>query len=294
MTDMKCRQYCFLLLTVILMVACDPSNHPIFPEDLFPQYEYDGETAPGTPLGYISPELIWEDEEDEGTEITSVNVTIIGSDGHAKTLSFNSPEEVAEYIQQLPEGEYDLLVTVNMTPEGGYILENDVVSLLDASASPDQAFFSINHVVLKGGTVTIVECPLQRLLSRLTINLTGEPEGTVVSVQVEHVAQNVALTQKNQDGSYGVPSETGTTVVLPGQGTLMPTAAGYSRTTICITVTVPDGRVIPITVDAPGMEMGKEYQIDLMFSDISADIELSTITINDWAEGWTVNEDQTL
>lgn len=251
-------------------------------------------TIGGNGVGFIAPHLIWDDVSDEGSTIDNIHFSIRNSGGEFRAADFSSARDAASWLEQLPQGGYDILVTVDMTSADGYLFEDEVVSLADASSSPRQSYFAFTHVAVVADEISVPDFKLRRLLAQVCVNLTGAPDGTVVSMNVEHVAQSVALSQKDAFGLYGLPSVLETSVTLPEKGTLMATASGYSRTSVFITVSTVDGRVIPVTIDTPRMELGEKYQIKLDFSDISADIDLHVITISDWEEGWIVNQDQTL
>ena len=158
---------------MMLLTACYHDKHE------FTLNEYDGK-----PVGYVTPQLLWEDEADADAaaigSIDNLSFQVQGSSGVSRARSFSSIEESADWLQQLPAGEYDILVTADMDEPSGYILtatgtpaENMLtptsVSLKDAASSPRQAWYAVTHVTIREDEITVAEYQLQRLLPTLTV-----------------------------------------------------------------------------------------------------------------------------
>ena len=293
-------------LLVFFLTACYHDKHEFQPN------EYDG-----TPVGYVTPQLVWEDEADTVATgaVNELSIHVKGGNGVSRARSFSSIEESADWLQQLPAGEYDILVTADMDEPSGYILtatgapaENmltpTTVSLRDAASSPRQSWYAVTHVTVREDEITVAEFKLQRLLPTLTVNVTGVPSGTTIAVTVEQVAESVLLTEKDEGGRYGViqPSVTkadfgllqpaatvpdGSAVGMEKR--LMPTAAGQSRSLLRITTTEADGTVLTSTADCPRMELGRYYTLDFQYTVLSPYMRFEAMTINDWTEGWTIS-----
>ena len=290
---------------MMLLTACYHDKHELIPNE-----------NEGQPVGYVAPQLLWEDEADEPaiTSIDALSFWIQGSDGGNRTREFGSVEESADWLQQLPAGEYDILVTADMDEPSGYVLtatgtpaENMLtptsVSLRDAASSPRQSWYAVTHVTIREEEITVAEFKLQRLLPTLTVNVTGVPAGTKVAVAVEQVAESVLLTEKDANGRYGViqsaetkadfglltpAADDATTFRLDGKR-LMPTAASQSRSLLRITTTEADGNVLVSTADCPRMELGRYYTLDFQYAVLSPYMRFEAMTINDWTEGWTIS-----
>ena len=288
-----------------LLCACYHDQHEFTPN------EYDGK-----PVGYVTPQLLWEDEADAAAigSINALSFQVQGANGVSRARSFSSIEESADWLQQLPAGEYDILVTVDMDEPSGYVLVSSgspagnlltptSVSLRDAASSPRQSWYAVTHVTIREDEITVAEFKLQRLLPTLTVNVTGVPAGTKVAVAVEQVAESVLLTEKDANGRYGVIQSTetkadfglltpaaddATTLRLDGKR-LMPTAASQSRSLLRITTTETDGNVLVTTADCPRMELGKYYTLDFQYAALAPYMRFEAMTINDWTEGWTIS-----
>ena len=69
----------------------------------------------------------------------------------------------------------------------------------------------------------------------------------------------------------------------------MPTASGQSRCYLTLSVTTPDGTRLTYLADAPRMECGRAYVVELDYTKLRPYMLLSAFTINDWTEGWTIS-----
>ena len=302
---MKMKTIFMALTAMMLLTACYHDKHEFTPN------EYDGK-----PVGYVTPQLLWEDEADAAAigSINALSFQVQGANGVSRARSFSSIEESADWLQQLPAGEYDILVTADMDEPSGYILtatgapsENMLVptsvSLKAPASSPRQSWYAVTHVTIREEEITVAEFKLQRLLPTLTINVTGVPAGTTVAIAVEQVAESVLLTEKDANGRYGViqsaetkadfglltpAADDATTLCLDGKR-LMPTAASQSRSLLRITTTEADGTVLTSTADCPRMELGHYYTLDFQYAVLSPYMRFEAMTINDWTEGWTIS-----
>jgi hypothetical protein len=68
----------------------------------------------------------------------------------------------------------------------------------------------------------------------------------------------------------------------------LPTSREKKNCTIVLEVRLA-GTTNRFLVEAPRMECGRKYTVDLDFNDLSPDMHLDAFTINDWEEGWTYN-----
>lgn len=294
----------FMALTaMMLLTACYHDKHEYTPN------EFDGK-----PVGYVTSQLLWEDEADAAAigSINALSFQVQGANGVNRARSFSSIEESADWLQQLPAGEYDILVTADMDEPSGYILtatgapsENMLVptsvSLKAPASSPRQSWYAVTHVTIREEEITVAEFKLQRLLPTLTINVTGVPAGTTVAIAVEQVAESVMLTDKDANGRYGVPMANQTaadfgTLATVADGSafgmekrLMPTAASQSHSLLRITTTEADGNVLVSTADCPRMELGHYYTLDFQYAALAPYMRFEAMTISDWQEGWTIS-----
>lgn len=246
--------------------------------------------------GSVAVALRWEQAGDAGTPIHSLTFSVGGF-----TKAYASAEEAASDLLQLPAGEYDILVTANMTEADGYLLSGmpatraglpEVrVSLRDPASNTSQAWFGVARASVREGEVTVVETKLQRLLSTLTVNIANLPEGTVITRTLSNVAGEVILTAQDGGGRYGVPgSGTVPDITLPGGAVnLLPTASGAQRCILTLGITSAAGIPLTVVCDAPRTEPGKGYTLDLDYNTLQPYMYISPSSISSWADGWTVS-----
>ena len=302
---------------MLLLTACYHDQHELQPN------QYDGK-----PVGYLTPLLLWDDPADAGTTTTidDIRFTVSGTGGTTVAHNFTDTESAAEWLQQLPVGDYDLLVTVDMDEAHGYLLQNvgtdtrsttradeatvttalpdTRVSLSQPSSSPRQSWYAVTHATVREDEITVAEFHLQRLLSELSVIVSNVPTGAAITASVERVARDVLLTHRDGQGRYGVADREDYMTVSLGalaadpadaatlrhdDHTLMPTAGGQERCYLTLSVTTPDGTLLTYMADAPRMECGKAYVVELDYTKLRPYMLLTAFTINDWTEGWTIS-----
>ena len=327
---------------LLLLCSCYHDQHELQPN------QYDGK-----PVGYLTPLLLWEDQSDGNSAIDDIRFTVSGTGGTTVANRFNNTATAADWLQQLPVGDYDVLVTVDMDEAHGYVLENAAtrgttragtlsttragtlsttragdatvttalpdtrVSLADPSSSPRQSWYAVTHATVREDEITVAEFRLQRLLSELTVIVSNVPTGAAITASVERVARDVLLTHRDGLGRYGVPasdgfltvtlgaltaaatvpdgSPSGPAATVPGGSavgatrTLMPTAGGQPRCYLSLTVTTPEGTPLTYMADAPRMECGRAYVVELDYTKLRPYMLLSAFTINEWTDGWTIS-----
>ncbi len=254
------------------------------------------EKSDGT--GSVAAALRWEQPGDAGTPVHGLTCSIGGF-----TKVYASAEELASGFLQLPAGEYDILVTANMAASDGYVLDGlpatraDGVlpevkaSLKDPASNPAQAWFGVAHAHVKEGDVSIVDLALQRLLCTLTVNVANLPSGTTVAVSPTNAAGEVLLTSQDGSGRYGEPgSGIIGDIIIPGHAVkLLPTASGQERCFLTLRFTPVAGIPLTVDCDAPRMETGRSYTLDLDYTKLKPCIYISSGSISPWEDGWTVS-----
>lgn len=297
---------------MLLLTACYHDQHEETPSEYGDQ-----------PVGYLTPQLIWDDQGDANSAIDDIRFTVSGTGGTTVAHNFTDTESAAEWLQQLPVGDYDLLVTVDMDEANGYILENadtrsmtradeelhtalpdTRVSLAEPSSSPRQSWYAVTHATVKADEITVAEFHLQRLLSELTVIVHNVPTGAAITASVERVARDVLLTHRDGQGRYGVADREDYMTVSLGalaadpadaatlrhdDHTLMPTAGGQERCYLALSVTTPDGTRLTYLADAPRMECGRTYVVELDYTKLRPYMLLEAFTINEWTEGWAIS-----
>ena len=298
---------------MMLLTACYHDQHEEMPSEYGDQ-----------PVGYLTPLLLWEDQADAGAAIDDIRFTVSGTGGTTVTQRFDNTETAADWLQQLPVGDYDVLVTVDMDEAHGYVLENAAtrgttradeatvttalpdtrVSLAEPSSSPRQSWYAVTHATVKEDEITVAEFRLQRLLSELSVIVSNVPTGAAITASVERVAHDVLLTHRDGQGRYGVADREDYLTVSLGalaadpadaatlrhdDHTLMPTVGGQERCYLTLSVTTPEGTRLTYVADAPRMECGRAYVVELDYTKLRPYMLLSAFTINDWTEGWTIS-----
>ena len=298
---------------MMLLTACYHDQHEEVPSEYGDQ-----------PVGYLTPLLLWDDPADAGTTTTidDIRFTVSGTGGTTVANRFNNTEAAADWLQQLPVGDYDLLVTVDMDEANGYILENagtrattradeelhtalpdTRVSLAEPSSSPRQSWYAVTHATVREDEITVAEFRLQRLLSELSVIVHNVPTGAAITASVERVASDVLLTHRDGQGRYGVADREDYLTVSLGalaadpadaatlrhdDHTLMPTAGGQERCYLSLSVTTPEGTRLTYLADAPRMECGRTYVVELDYTKLRPYMLLEAFTINDWTDGWAI------
>ena len=297
---------------MMLLTACYHDQHEEMPSEYGDQ-----------PVGYLTAQLVWDDPADANSAIDDIRFTVSGTNGTTVTHNFTDTESAADWLQQLPVGEYDLLVTVDMDEAHGYVLENAAtrgttradeelhtalpdtrVSLAEPSSSPRQSWYAVTHATVREDEIAVAEFHLQRLLSEISVIVSNVPTGAAITASVERVASDVLLTHRDGQGRYGVADREDYMTVSLGalaadpadaatlrhdDHTLMPTAGGQERCYLSLNVTTPDGTRLTYLADAPRMECGRAYVVELDYTKLRPYMLLSAFTINDWTEGWTIS-----
>lgn len=252
----------------------------------------------------VSVALMWQDEEDAGTPISDVRLWMYTADGTPTgDYHYTDPREVAKQLWPLAAGEYRFVATANLVEP--FTVDNDTdgrpfISLSDASASPAHAWYGAVDVTYGALGVQRVVMPLTRILSELTVIITGTPDGMVFTGTVDNAATGIYPTEKKADGSFGTISRQSVSVNIPEttaqSGTirtetlrLMPTVNGANQTTLSFQLRNSAGSTNYFTISAPLMNIGGKYLIELNYDEMTPFIYLSPITIDGWTEGWVVN-----
>ena len=252
------------------------------------------------PVGYVAASFQWDQAGDASEAIHDITLSFGGSSASV-SKNYKGIVDVAGTLVQLPVGDYDILVTANMTEADGYILtglpatKTDLgsikVSLKNPASSPEQAWYGVTHVTVREDAISVVQITLSRLLSTLALGIDNLPSGADVVLTLSNVAKNVDLTAKDDGGKYGLPSTelVGDLNIPMGTNRLLPTASGKDRCMLTLDITTPAGINLTALCDAPCMEVGKTYTLNLDYNTLKPYMYITSYSISDWENGWTVS-----
>lgn len=280
----------FFILCSSLFISCDNDPH-------------EGEHGLAIALG-------WQDEADKGTVINDLRLWIYKENGEpVDEYRYDNARDIASRLYELPAGDYVLVAAANLvepfTVEEGIgngvkPYEGLMFALSDADASPAHAYYGVTEVSVQGDGVEQTSISLRRVLAELDVTIEGVPDGTRLAVSVTDAATALLPACKDADGEYGVTINRTETVTLPEaiavDGTLstvtmrlMPTATDNNRSHLHFLLTFADGTVQEFDADAPVMKPSGKYQVTLQYMDMKPYMQLHSVSISDWTEGWTIS-----
>lgn len=260
--------------------------------------------------GSVSVELRFSDELDrDEVVIRNVRLWIFDESGSlAGCFEYTGAAELALQRFHLDDGRYTFVTAVNLVDpficveSGGLTdLQNLVFRLEFPDASPEHALYGVTEETVESGTSKTVVSRIRRVLSELTVRMSGVPAGVNVQSVVRYVADGVIPALKEDDGSFGLPTkEENRNLVLPEGRTedgvlvtptmrLMPTPGGSVSTLLRLTVTLPGGNVLESDIVAPPMRPSGKYILLIDYPSLQPGMIVNPYRINDWTEGWVVN-----
>lgn len=245
--------------------------------------------------------LTWQDAKDEGTLIKSIRLWIYKPDGTVvKDECYSKLQDLTSLTHSLPAGEYLFVTAVNLTDSitvGEGTAEGEFNSRLffaqnGTQAMSENVWYSAAKATIEDNTETIVNMPLKRLLSELTINIEGLPEGTTFTSTVNNAAGGVYPSLKNADGEFGKADMGITKVEVPkmtvGQAKtssttiyLMPTCADGANTVLSVQIRFPIGFLNRFSMNGPIADIAGKYTLNIKYSD--------NMKLQSWS--WDSNDD---
>ena len=294
---MKAKSKCNIWFWVLLCVPC-----------LLTSCEH--EVHDGKEEGGLSVSLTWQDKADQGTEVKDVKLWLFNAEDSllVEEMHYGSAEEVANQRFQLPEGNYRILATINLT-EPFFINEatraladwnNIMIGLTHPKDVKENAYFGVTDVRIdtKEGNY-VVQNPIKSVLAELTIIIENVPKGTEMSGKALDAAQCLFPTRKNGDGDYGLPGTDPVEVELPTilatENTLqsevirlMPTTPISAVSHIYLRLLLPNEVLQEYDITAPAMKAGGKYELRFKHNDMQPKMNLDA-TINNWKD---LNKDE--
>lgn len=258
----------------------------------------------------VSVALDFADESDrEGTIISDAKLWIFDDGGSlVDEYAYSGAPEFASQRYHLAAGNYLFVTAVNLQDPFAWTIptkatdrENLMFGIESPASSPSHAFYGVAEVSVEKDKSKIVRSEIRRVMSELTIQMTGAPAGSVLKATLYANAVGVYPAIKGDDGTYGLATkEDNRSIELPegreSDGTivtpvmrLMPTISGSISTIIYLTVTLADGEVFKGTILAPPMAPSGKYILMIEYANMSPTMIVNPYKINQWTEGWVVN-----
>ncbi len=258
--------------------------------------------------GSVSVALSFADKADKG-EVTIGDTKLwIFNDGGSLVGSHacHSASELALQRFFLDPGRYLFVTAVNLVEpftwaESPTVAQDLIFGLEDPLASPSHALYGVNEVVVEDDKSKIVNSEIRRVLSELSLKISGAPAGTSVKATVRSNASGVYPARKDSDGLYGLATdeevrsitfpqahEDGGVISTPVLR-LMPSTGRSEATIIYLAITLTGGNVLECTILAPPMRPSGKYILTMKYSEMRANMIVYPYKINDWTEGWVVN-----
>lgn len=217
--------------------------------------------------------------------------------------SFKSAAAMASKLLPLAAGKHMIVAGINLTAPFSYSttigstkIDELLVLLTDAKASPSHAHYGIQTVNVKDNGITQVEVNMTRVLAELQFSIHNVP-AEVVSVEAEvlncakgfypgtgklteETAQVDMGKQTPASGDVNFPLLRVMPVVTPVTGR----AVEEAKTQIRFIFTFNDGKSTTVEVVAPIMQNGGSYTPEVEYETLQQDLIVDITGINGWGE----------
>lgn len=254
----------------------------------------------------VALSFIDKDDRDEVT-IDDAKLWIFnGEGGLVCDRAYRSASELALQRYFLEPGSYLFVTAVNLVDPFTWTdpIENGqdlVFGLKDPVASPSHALYGVNEVVVEKDKSLVVNSEIRRVLSELSVMISGAPAGSSVKAKVRSNASGIYPGRKDPDGLYGLATNDEVRSIMFPEAhveggviatpvlRLMPTIGGSESTIIYLTITLASGNELECTIIAPPMHPSGKYILTLKYNEMRATMIVDPYKINEWTEGWVVN-----
>jgi hypothetical protein len=248
----------------------------------------------------LAVSLSLENTDDDPSTIADISVYIYDSQD-SKTLQrdFATPQKLASDIFDVSAGNYTVGVFTN---HGSQYQASGIpahLTLIGNTSNPANAYYGANTATVPSLGLAYTNIALRRVTSALTVKVSDLPSAATLTVEVANAAIGIYPFVYNEEtAGYGIADNASTTALLPtasgsatitSSGTLMPTVASSTNSVLHITVTLADGTTLTTNAVAPKMYPSGNYIFEVKYSELSSDLILSTIRINNWTDGWVIN-----
>lgn len=256
----------------------------------------------------VSVALDFADESDrDGTVISDAKLWIFDEGGSlVADYAYSGAPELASQRYHLAEGNYLFVASANLQDPFTWTVpatdsESLMFGLKSPASSPSHAFYGVAEVSVEKDKSKIVRAEIRRVLSELTVQMTGAPAGSVLKATVWANAVGIYPARPGEDVPYGLATkednrtielpegrESGGMIVTPVMR-LMPTVSGSLSTIIYLDMTLADGEKLKGTILAPPMAPSGKYILMIEYLSMSPTMIVNPYKINQWTEGWVVN-----
>ena len=219
---------------------------------------------------------------------------------------YHSASELALQRYFLDPGSYLFVTAVNLVDpfsrtDPVQSAQDLVFGLRNPLASPSHALYGVNEVVVENDKSKVVISEIRRVLSELSVKISGAPVGSSVKATARSNASGVYPGRKDDDGHYGLATnEEVRSITFPEAREkdgeiatsvmrLMPTIGRSESTIIYLTITLASGNELECTILAPPMRPSGKYILTMEYSEMRATMIVDPYKINEWTEGWEVN-----
>lgn len=254
--------------------------------------------------------LTWKDSQNSNDSIKDICVWLHKEDSmFVDEYHFASQQELEQKRHKLATGTYLVLATTNLLPpftneftQAATFTDGSrhFISLKEANASPEQAYYSVAKVQVVENEPQTVKTPMRKILAELTLTIKGVPEGTIQKCKIENAAAGIYPALKGPNGEYGIPSDVAVPVTMPqavptkgmlqtNDFRLMPSVRGATHTEIAMQLIYQNTKKNDFTIYGPPMEIGGNYTIALDFADMAPIMYLNSVKIGEWKEEWTIS-----
>lgn len=217
--------------------------------------------------------------------------------------NFNSTTAMASKLLPLVAGEHTVVSGINLTAPFSYStaigitkMDELLVLLTNAKASPSHAHYGIQAVNVKDNSITQAEIKTIRVLAELQFSIRNVPV-EVVSVEAE--VMNCArgfypatgkLTEEMAQVKLGKQAPVGGDVnfpllrVMPVVEPIEVRAAVETKTHIRFIFTFSDGKSKEVEVIAPIMQNGGSYAPEVEYDTLKDKVTVDITSIQDWED----------
>lgn len=272
---------CLVCITILTLTSCSKDSH---------------EEKQGLAVSFTMP---------NDDAINDIHLWLFNSNNVLEVeYSFKSAAAIASKLLPLATGEHTVVAGINLTDPFSYSttigttkMDELLVLLTDAKASPTHAHYGVQSIVIADNAVTQADIKMTRVLAELQFSIKNMPT-EVVSVEAEvlncakgfylatgkltaETAQVDMGKQAPVNGDVNFPLLRVMPVVEPTEVR----AAVEIKTHIHFIFTFSDGKSKEVEVIAPIMQNGGSYAPEVKYDTLKDKVTVDITSIQDWVNG---------